>query len=596
MTKTVNVRLYLLLCLVSLHAGQLCSAQLAGLDPLQWATALSKKARSGNEAAGKLDSVLEYIDSATAFRFLTLLQEKGKSKGDGFQARFNCVFARQLFLKSAPYDSNRPQGPVNIRHIKAPLNNLFSSAMDIAYRTEDDYLVAYVSYAYAITIIRFGEIGTAVMYAKNSLDLYEKLSYDIPASQYQFLAEMLYTVREYEDCIQYSNRAALAWQRSSAPDKWRQTASCLNTVALCYHRQQRYDSAFVFYKQAFNMAKTAGSPVWMNIVSGNMAQIYFAEKRFDSAYRLFMNDSKTSRDSGLYNNAANSLQWAARTSLALGNKQRALTEVRDAFQLLKLWPEPDYLKNAYYTTAQVFRQTGKYDSAFYYDNLYAILNNSLDRTVAVNSLAIIRTRLNDMQSRYDIQKLNKEKRMQLLTMNTAIAFTVAFSLFALLLVNRKRLKTKLQNEKITQEKLLMEQEMAYARNQLSMFTQNIIDKTCLIDKLEQQLKGKATTAEHQIIISELSCGTILTEEDWTKFRSLFEIVYPGFFTKLKDKFPDITEAEKRMAALTRLHLTTRQIAFMLGISVDSVHKSRQRLRQRFRIDVATNLDEVVAAL
>ena len=73
-------------------------------------------------------------------------------------------------------------------------------------------------------------------------------------------------------------------------------------------------------------------------------------------------------------------------------------------------------------------------------------------------------------------------------------------------------------------------------------------------------------------------------------------MYPGFFIKLTNKFPEITSAEQRMAALTRLHLSSRQIASMLGISIDSVHKSRQRLRQRFKVGTETNLDEMVAAL
>jgi len=55
-------------------------------------------------------------------------------------------------------------------------------------------------------------------------------------------------------------------------------------------------------------------------------------------------------------------------------------------------------------------------------------------------------------------------------------------------------------------------------------------------------------------------------------------------------------AENRLAALTRLNLTTKQIASMLGISVDSVHKSRQRLRQRFQVNGETNLEEVVSSL
>jgi hypothetical protein len=177
---------------------------------------------------------------------------------------------------------------------------------------------------------------------------------------------------------------------------------------------------------------------------------------------------------------------------------------------------------------------------------------------------------------------------------------VVLSLIAVLIVNRQRLKEKIKTEKaeqeklrIEQEKLLMEQEISAAREQLRLFTQNVIEKTNLIEKLESQAKGKEATSEQQAIISELSQQTILTEEDWNKFKSLFEKTYPGFFIKLIDKFPDITIAEQRTAALTRLRLTTKQIASMLGISVDSVHKSRQRLRQRFQVGTDTNLDELV---
>jgi DNA-binding CsgD family transcriptional regulator len=43
-------------------------------------------------------------------------------------------------------------------------------------------------------------------------------------------------------------------------------------------------------------------------------------------------------------------------------------------------------------------------------------------------------------------------------------------------------------------------------------------------------------------------------------------------------------AEQRMAALTRLHLNTKQMASMLGISPGSVYKIRQRLRKRLQLD------------
>jgi DNA-binding CsgD family transcriptional regulator len=49
-----------------------------------------------------------------------------------------------------------------------------------------------------------------------------------------------------------------------------------------------------------------------------------------------------------------------------------------------------------------------------------------------------------------------------------------------------------------------------------------------------------------------------------------------------------------MAALVKLHLTTRQIAAILGISPNSVNKTKQRLRQRLHVDAEKNIEDVIA--
>jgi DNA-directed RNA polymerase specialized sigma24 family protein len=123
--------------------------------------------------------------------------------------------------------------------------------------------------------------------------------------------------------------------------------------------------------------------------------------------------------------------------------------------------------------------------------------------------------------------------------------------------------------------------------------ERIIEKASLIESLEEKIKNRSLSDEQQAIIEELSQQTILKEEEWIKFRSLFEKIYPGFFRKLKERASDISLAEQRMAALIRLQLTTRQAASILGVSVDSVHKTRQRLRQRLRADQETSLERVI---
>jgi len=588
-----------LLIIAFILSIQFLPAQPADLDPGKWAVELSKKDRSVYDSLNSLTRKLQLADTLKAFQFLDELSERGKSKGDQFKALYNCLKARVIYYKDYQEYYRVGKTPPNVDQIKEQLMRLYSSAIDIAYRSEDDMLVAYVSYGYAGVIILFGEVGLSVMYSKNGTDLYEKISYPVESQQYQFLAELLYRVREYNESIRYGKKAIIAWQ--SSPNEFKPfTVNCMNTVALGYHRQQVYDSALIFYNRALDLAKQIKDTVWIGIVSGNIGQIFYAQGKYDAAYALLKGDYNASKVKGYFDNAGNSLQWAARTNLALGNKAAALAEVREAFQLLKQWPDANYLRNSYYTATQIFREMGNYDSAFYYNNLWSRINDSLEKVVATSSLAISKAKLNDETSRYNIQNLNKEKRSQLLLRNILIASIIVLSFIIVLAVNRQRLKEKLKTEKaeqenlrMEQEKLMMQQEAASAKDQLKMFTQNIIEKTTLIEKLESQIKGKEVTSEQHTIISELSHQTILTEEHWSKFKSLFEKIYPGFFINLKEKFPDITLAEQRMAALTRLQLTPKQMASMLGISVDSVHKTRQRLRQRLRIDPENSLEEIM---
>ncbi|MGY6522818.1 MAG: hypothetical protein ACXIUD_13880 [Mongoliitalea sp.] len=123
-----------------------------------------------------------------------------------------------------------------------------------------------------------------------------------------------------------------------------------------------------------------------------------------------------------------------------------------------------------------------------------------------------------------------------------------------------------------------------------------IEKTNLISRLEEELNNNQLSSEQQQLVAELSQQTILKEGDWAKFKSLFDKIYPSFFQNLKKNAADITIAEQRMAALTRMELTTKQMAAMLGISVDSVHKTRQRLRNRLQLGADKNLEEFIADL
>jgi DNA-binding CsgD family transcriptional regulator len=131
-------------------------------------------------------------------------------------------------------------------------------------------------------------------------------------------------------------------------------------------------------------------------------------------------------------------------------------------------------------------------------------------------------------------------------------------------------------------------EIAAARQQLDLFTRSLHEKTRLLDQLQEQATNTGNGSNTETI-QDLTRQAILTEDDWQSFRASFDKIYPGFFIRLRQAAPDITMAEQRMAALIMLQINGKEISAILGISADSVRKTRQRLRQRLQISTEDDL-------
>lgn len=75
---------------------------------------------------------------------------------------------------------------------------------------------------------------------------------------------------------------------------------------------------------------------------------------------------------------------------------------------------------------------------------------------------------------------------------------------------------------------------------------------------------------------------LLTNEDWREFRRQFERAYPLFFDQLHSQFIDLTPAEERLLALSKLN--THHMSRLLGISPSSLRTAKHRLRKRLGVE------------
>ena len=318
----------------------------------------------------------------------------------------------------------------------------------------------------------------------------------------------------------------------------------------------------------------------------------------NTAKALFEYDYKVSSVSHEVGDAANAMQFLARISVVQGENAKALQQLKIAGKLLESQPSlyHTYLQNIYETSAAVYRALGNKDSALLYTQLFIHLRDSLEQAALNSRMEVSAIKLENMNNAYKIKNLQNKIETEALKRNFIILALLLISAIVILYFNRKRIQARLKEQLAAQQKAAIEAEMQSAKEQIQLFTQTLIEKTNLVEKLESQLRNKTVSPEHQQLMHELTHNAILTETDWDKFKTLFEKASPGFFANLKNTIPDITIAEQRMAAFTRLQLTSKQIAALLGISANSVVKTRSRLRQRFGLNTDAEVLEFIAGM
>jgi DNA-binding CsgD family transcriptional regulator len=240
------------------------------------------------------------------------------------------------------------------------------------------------------------------------------------------------------------------------------------------------------------------------------------------------------------------------------------------------------LNRVYESLADCYEKMGQPEKAYSFLKLTRDFNDSVSNNKEANNSRYLFVKAEYDKEQLKLRQLADEKKQAIKKRNIGIAILLLVTIIIIGWLNRRRNKvTRLQQQ---------------AAKELDAFKDEIIQKNNRIEELlanaeqRQHLQQDADTTE------ELSRQMILTEDDWQNFKTLFEKTYPAFFRKLREKAPGITEAEQRMAALIKIHLNTRQIATMQGISPDSVHKTRHRLRQRFGTGTTTELETIIAAI
>ena len=413
-------------------------------------------------------------------------------------------------------------------------------------------------------------------------DLYELAGYFYQIRDFKSASNL------YREVIDYNNK------RSSVPPAYLEPYWIMNSwnnLGLCYKRLMHLDSAFIAFEEALTLAKdSVKEHFWISLIESNIGDVFFLQGKYDTAEVLLKRDLEPSMKAGEYSNAAITLQRLALIENVRGKHQGALHMLREASRLEQKEPNANTRNILYTGYAEVFKDLGQADSSYYYQKLFSEQTVALERQSAGFLFDLAKTRLANEENIFRVRELSRVKNNISLVRNILIVVIILIGVIGYLYINRMRLKAALRQQRMLEEKKAAEAEAAYTKEKLELFTRNLVEKSNLVDQLQAELSNRELHGEQVSQISTLSNQPILTEADWENFKSLFDKVYPGFFHDLRQKVQDITQAEQRMAALTKLQLTTKEAANILGISVNSVNKTRARLKTRLGLDPEGNLE------
>ena len=107
-------------------------------------------------------------------------------------------------------------------------------------------------------------------------------------------------------------------------------------------------------------------------------------------------------------------------------------------------------------------------------------------------------------------------------------------------------------------------------------------------EIEEFLKVKDN--RHEL---ETLTPSILQTEGETKFRQYFELLYPLFLPRLREKVPSITHREEILSMLIVLKQDNKRIADLLAIAPRSVLMLRHRFRQKIGMTTELSLENFI---
>jgi tetratricopeptide (TPR) repeat protein/DNA-binding CsgD family transcriptional regulator len=528
----------------------------------------------------------------------------------------------------------------NLKEINATLNDMASTnnLIGLAHMSKGDYEDAEIFFLKAgelyksiddvlgevSTIHNLGVVNFYLGNYKNAMEYYSKaLKMCEKDNDMQTEADIIINIgillnqeKQYTKAIEYYRKA---FQKQYVLKDRRGMGQTLSSIGTCYFSQGNIDSSLYYHNASLDTFKRGKMDSGIAQSLNNIGDILLIQKKYNNALTYYQEalDIRLKSDEryGLaisYNNLAKVYSEQNQWSIAQINFMKAQ-------RLSEEINSPYLLSEVFQARALMYERKGDFKNAYRDINNFHLLRDSLYDNEKSKAISELQQRYNSEKAENEL--LAKTNQIQLLEKEEKstryLYYTIVIVLLSLLFAAWQFYRTKkiaLENKLLQSERDRLFHESEAVRTQanlerevtekqkiskeLDLKKQDLIQMALYIsqqnDFLENLNKNisvsKAKNHSTLALEKELE-QKISLDKQREMFKLNINLINEEFYNRLQFKFPRLTDGEKKLCAMLRLNLSSKEIASIQNITSKSVDMSRYRLRKKLDVPVDIELSD-----
>ena len=468
--------------------------------------------------------------------------------------------------------------------------------INLSIQSNNKIMLAKAQSSIATTLNRQGDPLRALEYYLKGLRIYEELN------DRRGICGLLINMgnikseqKEHEAALNDFKRALQLGKELDDPYL---ISACYANIGNIYKRLHHPDA--LHYMQE-GLRTSAGINIGLSVnLLINISCIYIEQEKYDKAQENLTQALGMAQQAKIEHAHGEILRLLGTLYYAREQYVRALDYANQALQAGRKINYMELNKHTQKLLADIYEKTGDFKRAYNAHVLCKQLNDSLLNEKNIRRMALMESsyKYEKEIQKYELEQANQ--KLQIRNQRYIIFFLISATLLIIILTTQlyrsSRLKKKVLKLEVDQAKRKLE----YSQKEMTSATLKLIqnaecDSYCI--KMLENLEKGDDEEKHKRIRSLINYyKSKSTYANWREFETLFLEVNTSFYDKLNERFPTLTNNERKLCVFLKLNMSNKDIAQITFQSEEALKKARLRLRKKMGLERMDNLAGVIQNL